>query len=102
MPAGTAITSNQTVYVYASTTGPTPCSAEDSFEVFIGIIQPADVSQCNGFTLPQLAIGNYFTAPNGTGQQIAAGTIIILIQLFTFMFQQLMKELIVPIIYILH
>ena len=76
LPAGTAITSNQTVYVYAVTTGPTPCSAEDSFEVFIGIIQPADVSQCNGFTLPPLAIGNYFTAPNGTGQQIAAGTII--------------------------
>lgn len=73
---GTAITSNQTVYVYAATTGPTVCTDEDSFDVFVGINQPADISQCNGYTLPALPIGNYFTGPAGTGQQIAAGTLI--------------------------
>ena len=76
LAAGTAITSSQTIYVYAATTGATPCTAEDSFEVVIGIPQPADISQCNGYTLPQLPIGNYFTEPSGAGQQIPAGTVI--------------------------
>lgn len=73
---GTQITSSQTIYVYATTTGTTPCSDEDSFEVFIGFPQPENISQCNGYTLPQLPIGNYFTGPMGTGQQIPAGTVI--------------------------
>lgn len=76
LASGTAITSSQTVYVYAATTGPTPCTAEDSFEVVIGIPQPANISQCNGYTLPPLPIGNYYTGPIGTGQQIPAGTLI--------------------------
>ena len=74
--AGTAITSSQTIYIYATTSGPTPCSSEDSFEVYIGLPQPADISQCNGYTLPHLPIGHYFTGPIGTGQQIPEGTII--------------------------
>lgn len=76
MAAGTVITSNQTVYVYATTGGTSPCTDEDSFEVFIGINQPADISQCNGYTLPSLPVGNYFTAPMGGGQMIPAGTVI--------------------------
>jgi gliding motility-associated-like protein len=76
MAAGTVITSNQTVYVYATTGGTSPCTDEDSFEVFIGINQPADISQCNGYTLPNLPVGNYFTAPMGGGQMIPAGTVI--------------------------
>jgi gliding motility-associated-like protein len=73
---GTAITSSQTIYIYATTSRLPPCTDEDSFEVIIGITQPANISQCNGYTLPQLPIGNYFTGPAGTGQQIPAGTII--------------------------
>ena len=76
LAAGTVITTNQTIYVYATTSGPTRCTDEDSFEVYIGFPQPADISQCNGYTLPQLPIGNYFTGPIGTGQQIPAGTVI--------------------------
>ena len=76
LAAGTVITSSQTIYVYAATSGPTPCVAEDSFEVYIGITQPANISQCNGYTLPSLPIGNYYTGPAGTGQQITAGTVI--------------------------
>lgn len=74
--AGTVITSNQTVYVYATTGGSSPCTDEDSFDVFIGIPQPADISQCNGYTLPALPVGNYYTAPMGGGQMIPAGTVI--------------------------
>ena len=76
IPVGTVITSNQTIYVFATTSGPTPCTAEDSFEVFIGTITPTDISQCNGYTLPQLTIGNYYSGPAGTGQQIPSGTVI--------------------------
>lgn len=75
LAAGTPITSTQTIYVYASTTGGV-CSSEDSFEVIIGMPQPADISQCNGYTLPALPIGNYFTGPAGTGTMIPAGTVI--------------------------
>lgn len=76
IPAGTVITSNQTIYVFATTNGSSPCTDQDSFDVFIGINQPADISQCNGYTLPSLPVGNYFTAPMGGGQMIPAGTVI--------------------------
>ncbi|MFZ4679261.1 MAG: choice-of-anchor L domain-containing protein [Flavobacterium sp.] len=74
--AGTPITTSKTIYVYATTGGTTPCTDEDSFEVFIGIEQPADISQCNGYTLPALSIGKYYTGPSGSGTEIPAGTII--------------------------
>lgn len=76
LTAGTQITTTQTIYVFATTNGTTPCSDEDSFEVVIGLTPPQNISQCNGYTLPQLAVGNYFTGPNGTGQQISGGTVI--------------------------
>ncbi len=76
LAAGTAITVSQTIYVYAATTGTPVCSDEDSFDVIIGIAQPANISQCNGYTLPALAVGNYFTDPAGTGTMIPAGTFI--------------------------
>ena len=76
LAVGTAITSSQTIYIYAKTSGSTPCTAEDSFDVFIGMPQPADISQCNGYTLPPLSVGNYYTGPSGTGSQIPAGTVI--------------------------
>lgn len=76
LAAGTAITSTQTIYVYAATTGTTVCSDEDSFEVIIGMAQPADINQCNGYYLPALPIGNYYTGPAGTGNMIPAGTLI--------------------------
>ena len=74
LAAGTIITTNQTIYVYATTSGMNPCSDEDIFDVFIGMPQPADISQCNGYILPPLPIGNYYTSPSGTGTQIPSGT----------------------------
>ena len=74
LAVGTVITTSQTVYVYATSTGSNPCSDEDIFEVIIGMPQPANISQCNGYTLPPLPIGNYYTGPNGTGVLFPAGS----------------------------
>lgn len=74
LAAGTSITTSQTIYVYA--TSPNDCSSQTSFAVYIGIATPADVAQCEPYVLPALPIGNYYTGPNGSGQQIAAGTAI--------------------------
>ena len=76
LAVGTTITTSQTIYIFATTSGSTPCSDEDSFEVIIGMPQPANISQCNGYTLPPLPIGNYYTGPSGTGQQLPTGTTI--------------------------
>ncbi|MBS7786352.1 T9SS type B sorting domain-containing protein [Flavobacterium sp. CYK-55] len=78
MPAGTVLTASQTVYVYAAT--PDNCTANASFEVIIGMDTPENISQCEPYVLPALPIGNYYTAPLGGGQQIAAGTAINLSQ----------------------
>lgn len=76
LQAGDVITATQTIYVYASSESSTTCSDEDSFEVVIGLPQPADVNQCNGYALPALPAGNYYTGPAGTGSMIPAGTVI--------------------------
>ncbi|WP_318641835.1 fibronectin type III domain-containing protein [Flavobacterium ardleyense] len=77
--AGDLITSTQTIFVYA--TGATAdCNAEISFMVTINatpVIAPiADVVSCGPYTLPVLAVGNYFDQANGLGNQIPAGTAI--------------------------
>ncbi|MDB5222581.1 MAG: hypothetical protein JWN83_1248, partial [Chitinophagaceae bacterium] len=73
--AGTVISTNQTIYVYAGTAG---CSDEHSFTVNITTPiadAPGNVQQCSPYTLPALTNGNYFSAQNGVGP-IAAGTVI--------------------------
>jgi gliding motility-associated-like protein len=76
LEAGTVITSNTTLFVYASTGGDHPCTDMDVIKIFIGINQPADINQCNGYTLPSLPIGKYYTGPMGTGEEIPSGTLI--------------------------
>ncbi|NHM06359.1 T9SS type B sorting domain-containing protein [Flavobacterium sp. CYK-4] len=76
--AGTILTSSQTVYVHAET--PDHCTADASFEVIIGLTIPADVAQCNPYTLPVLPVGKYYTAPQGGGTEIQPGTVINLSQ----------------------
>ena len=75
MTAGDAITSSQTIYVYASNG---TCTNENSFEVNINatptVDSPSDVSVCDSYTLPALTIGNYFTSTNGTGTALSEGT----------------------------
>ena len=71
--AGTTITATQTIYVYSKND---ICVDQKSFTVFIGIDTPADATNCSSYTLPALPIGNYYTGPAGSGNQIPAGTII--------------------------
>ncbi len=76
LTAGTSITATQKIYVYAANTDPILCSVQRSFKVYIGNLQPEDVIQCEPYKLPALPIGTYYTGPNGTGQLIAANTVI--------------------------
>lgn len=69
--AGTVITTTQTVYVYAITVD--GCISKAAFSVIIGVPTPIDVRQCSPYTLPKLAIGDYYTGPNGTGNIIKSG-----------------------------
>ncbi|WP_271394033.1 choice-of-anchor L domain-containing protein, partial [Aequorivita sinensis] len=63
--AGDAITSTQTIYVYAQTGTSPNCTAENSFVVTINetplVDNPSDVTECDSYTLPVLTYGNYFT-----------------------------------------
>ena len=74
--AGDAITTTQTIFVYAGTAG---CSDENSFTVTISgsptADAPADVTECSSYILPALsANNNYFTAAGGGGTMLSAGT----------------------------
>ena len=74
--AGTEFTSNQTIYVYVNLGTSPSCRDQDVFNIFIGIAEPANITQCNGYTLPVLPVGNYYTGPSGTGTLIPSGTLI--------------------------
>ena len=76
LAAGTVITQTQTIYIYATTGEPNNCVSQTLFKVFIGFTAPANVLQCNPYTLPTLPIGLYYTGPNGTGTELPAGTVI--------------------------
>ncbi|MEL1245310.1 choice-of-anchor L domain-containing protein [Flavobacterium sp. DGU11] len=76
--AGEAVTTSQTIYVYAQS-GSTPnCTDEDSFAVNIipspVADAPGDITVCDSYTLPSLGVGNYYTGPGGTGTQLAVGS----------------------------
>ncbi|MBE1615948.1 gliding motility-associated C-terminal domain-containing protein, partial [Flavobacterium sp. SaA2.13] len=78
---GEAITTDQTIFIYAAT-GTTPnCSAEESFDVTI-ILSPvaqvlAPVTECDSYELEALdPDNNYYTGPGGTGTMLSAGDIV--------------------------
>jgi gliding motility-associated-like protein len=75
--AGDVITSTQTIYIRAIGGNTAhPCIDERQFVVTIGMNMPPDIAQCQPYTLPVLASGNYYTGPGGTGNIIPGGTII--------------------------
>lgn len=77
LPVGTLITSTQQIYMFAQSGGTPNCTRQRVFTVTIvqnGTIAPANVTSCGPYTLPALEVGNYFTAANGGGTQLAAGT----------------------------
>ena len=77
---GDVISTSTTLYVYAETGTTTNCSDEHPFTITIipkpVIDTPGDVIRCDSYTLPTLTNGNYYTATDGGGTQLNAGTII--------------------------
>ncbi len=80
IPPGTIISATQTIYVYKqSGTSPLNCTSEKQFTVFIGLASinpPVDKESCSSYILPDLAFGEYRTAPAGGGSLVAEGTVL--------------------------
>lgn len=78
IPAGTVLTTSQTIYHYAEING--VFCRDEAFEITIFPLPPvdslSDVVTCNQFVLPVLTNGNYFTKPKGKGTQLSAGEVI--------------------------
>lgn len=74
--AGQVISETQNLYIFAESGGTPNCPSEHQFSIIINPGAPADVVACGEYVLPQLAVGNYFTGPAGTGTQHFAGDII--------------------------
>jgi alpha-tubulin suppressor-like RCC1 family protein len=84
---GDNIIGTQTLYVYAVNGN---CSNENSFEVTINTIpnvdEPSSLSACDNYSLPNLNVGNYYSAPSGEGIMLHAGDVITNTQtIFVFM-----------------
>ncbi|HCQ11926.1 MAG TPA: hypothetical protein DIU01_01405, partial [Flavobacterium sp.] len=81
IPAGTIITTNQTIYIFAQSGTVPNCTAEGDFTITINLTpatpNPADVTVCNSYILPALPAGSsYHTLPNGGGTTLLAGATI--------------------------
>jgi gliding motility-associated-like protein len=80
--AGATITLSQTIYIFKESTIRTSfsCVDETSFTVIINntpaIAPITNVSACNSYTLPALAVGNYYTGSNASGTLLNAGDIL--------------------------
>ncbi|MCR5860671.1 choice-of-anchor L domain-containing protein [Flavobacterium sp. J372] len=77
--AGDVITTTQTIYVFEPGGSPI-CDAEQDFLVTINIqpnvVNPGNIPSCGPYTLPALAVGDYFTGPGGSGTMLNAGDVI--------------------------
>jgi gliding motility-associated-like protein len=78
--AGDVITVTSTVYVFAQSGTNPNCTDENSFTITIVPTpiadDPADVTECDSYVLPALAVGDYFDAPNGAGNMLNVGDVI--------------------------
>ncbi|MFI2742167.1 choice-of-anchor L domain-containing protein [Zhouia sp. PK063] len=70
--AGDVISSSQTIYIFSDDGR---CTNETSFKVNI-VPQYKDITACGSYTLPNLPVGNYYTQPDGQGNQIPFGTVV--------------------------
>ncbi len=76
LSAGTIINSDQTIYIYNAYDDFSSCYSEDEFNIYFDGIDVGtfeDLSECDEYILPNLALGNYFTETNGEGDQLFAG-----------------------------
>jgi gliding motility-associated-like protein len=80
IPAGTNITTSQTVYYYANTTTSPNCTDNLKYDITIKTLPPVDTPanrlECDRYVLPALVNGNYFTKTNGGGTRLKAGDVI--------------------------
>lgn len=86
---GTIISQSQTIYIYNPGDG-TNCANESNFKVVILTADQLPISSgtyCNYYELPELPYGHYYTAPNGGGTIIQAGTVITVSQNIYYHFQ---------------
>jgi len=78
IPVGTAISTDQRIYIYNEWSDFTTCYSETYINlVFRGVEVGtfANVNACDNYTLPPLNMGNYYSQPNGIGP-IPVGTVI--------------------------
>lgn len=77
IPAGTVITTSQTIYVYAISGNRINCTDEDDFLVTISTTPTlpnfSNIERCGSYTLPPLTSGHYFSGSGGTGTTYQAG-----------------------------
>lgn len=84
LAAGTRITSNNTIYIFAANASDPSCFSQNSFNVVINGVEadapPAQLIYCDRFVFPTLSANNfYYDAPGGPiggGNIIPAGTIV--------------------------
>ena len=83
IPAGTRISSNNRIYIYAAHPNDPFCNSENSFDITINGVKadpiPTQLSYCDSFTFPDLPTPNnfYYDAPGGPwgrGKIIPFGT----------------------------
>lgn len=71
IPAGTVITTSQTIYYYVATTTTPNCTDFLNYVITINSLPPVDSPinrlECENYTLPALTDGNYFTTTGGVG-----------------------------------
>lgn len=78
IPVGTAISTDQRIYIYNEWSDFTTCHSETYFNlVFRGVEVGtfANVNACDSYVLRLLNVGNYYSQPNGIGP-LPVGTII--------------------------
>lgn len=79
IPAGTLITTSQTVYYYVATTTSPNCTDFLNYTITINSLpavdSPINRLECENYTLPALTNGNYFTLTGGVGP-LNAGDVI--------------------------
>src|SRR5690606_18228436 len=81
-PAGTVLTTSQTLYFYASSGDVDNCTGNLSFKLNVTPIPDVDTLEnvllCEEevYVLPELNKGEYFTEPNRAGKKLAPGTAI--------------------------
>jgi gliding motility-associated-like protein len=77
--AGDTISATQTIYIFNQPGGPPNCSAGSKFKVTVidpEQLDPGATTACGSYALPPLTLGKYFSAPNGGGLEIPAGTVL--------------------------